>query len=89
MADVRSEDVQLEAGALTETVTVESPAVAIQTIGGEVAGLVTAALRPYGVFGNASIAMTTAGPTPTVRTSSTRARRQGRAIPDRCSLASS
>src|SRR5947207_2474907 len=41
VADVRAEDVQVEAGALSETVTVESPAVAIQTIGGEVAGLVT------------------------------------------------
>src|SRR5207245_7489001 len=41
VADVRGEDVQLEAGALSETITVESPAVAIQTIGGEVAGLVT------------------------------------------------
>src|SRR5438067_1446476 len=41
VADVRGEDVQLEAGTLSETVTVESPALAIQTIGGEVAGLVT------------------------------------------------
>ena len=41
VADVRGEDVRLEAGALSETVTVESPALAIQTIGGEVAGLVT------------------------------------------------
>src|SRR5205814_4194518 len=41
VADVLAEDVQLEAGALQESVTVEVPAVAIQTIGGEVAGLVT------------------------------------------------
>src|SRR5438874_5163465 len=41
VADDRAEDVQLQAGELTESVTVEVPAVAIQTIGGEVAGLVT------------------------------------------------
>src|SRR5438309_3986974 len=41
VADVLAEDVQLEAGAVSETVTVQSPALAIQTIGGEVAGLVT------------------------------------------------
>src|SRR5919204_409860 len=41
VADVRAEDVQLEAGGLQETITVEVPAVSIQTIGGEVAGLVT------------------------------------------------
>jgi hypothetical protein len=41
VADVRAEDVQLEAGALSETVTVEVPKLAIQTVGGEVAGLVT------------------------------------------------
>src|SRR5207249_3772025 len=35
VADVRAQDVQLEAGALSETVTVQSPAVAIQTIGGK------------------------------------------------------
>src|SRR5438034_11068245 len=40
VADVRGEDVQLVAGALSETVTVESPAVASQKISGEVAGLV-------------------------------------------------
>src|SRR5207253_11220610 len=32
---------RLEAGAISETVTVQSPALAIQTIGGVVAGLVT------------------------------------------------
>ena len=41
VADIRGVDVQLEAGTLTESVTVQAPAVAIQTIGGEVAGLVT------------------------------------------------
>src|SRR6185503_15186534 len=41
VADVRSADVQLEAGAVSENVTVEAPAVAVQTTGGEVAGLVT------------------------------------------------
>src|SRR5919198_1447554 len=41
VADVRGEDVRLEAGTLTETVTVQSRALAVQTIGGEVAGLVT------------------------------------------------
>ncbi len=41
VADVRAEDVQLEAGGLNETVTVEVPKLAIQTVGGEVAGLVT------------------------------------------------
>ncbi len=41
VADVRAEDVQLETGAVSESVTVESAAVAVQTIGGEVSGLVT------------------------------------------------
>jgi hypothetical protein len=41
VADVRGEDVRLEAGTLSETVTVQSRALAVQTIGGEVAGLVT------------------------------------------------
>src|ERR671931_2134921 len=41
VADMRGEDVRLEAGTLTETVTVQSRALAVQTIGGEVAGLVT------------------------------------------------
>jgi len=41
VADVHSEDVQLEAGALTENVTVEVHQLSIQTVGGEVAGLVT------------------------------------------------
>jgi hypothetical protein len=41
VADVRAVDVRLETGNLTENVTVEVPAVAVKTIGGEVAGLVT------------------------------------------------
>src|SRR5262249_34228802 len=41
VADDRAVDVRLETGALTENVTVEVPAVAVKTIGGEVAGLVT------------------------------------------------
>jgi len=41
VADIRTVDVTLETGAMSETVTVESPALAVQTVGGEVAGLVT------------------------------------------------
>src|SRR6185369_2123589 len=41
VADVRAEDIKLEAGAISESVTVESAALAVKTIGGEVAGLVT------------------------------------------------
>jgi hypothetical protein len=41
VADVRAENVTLEAGAVTENVTVASPALQVKTIGGEVAGLVT------------------------------------------------
>ena len=41
VADVRVVDVQLETGAVTESVNVEVPAVAVQTSGGEVAGLIT------------------------------------------------
>jgi Carboxypeptidase regulatory-like domain len=41
VADVRAEDVKLETGQISESVTVESPALAVKTIGGEVAGLVT------------------------------------------------
>jgi len=41
VADVRTVDVALEAGAVSETITVESPKLAVQTVGGEVAGLVT------------------------------------------------
>jgi Carboxypeptidase regulatory-like domain len=41
VADVHVEDAQLEAGGLNETVTVQVPSVGIQTVGGEVAGLVT------------------------------------------------
>ena len=41
VADVRGVDVRLETGTMTENVTVEAAAVAVKTIGGEVAGLVT------------------------------------------------
>jgi len=41
VADVRAVDVQLETGALTEQVSVQVDALAVKTIGGEVAGLVT------------------------------------------------
>ena len=41
VADIRAVDVQLQTGNLSETVTVESNAVSVKTIGGEVAGLVT------------------------------------------------
>jgi carboxypeptidase family protein len=41
VADVRAVDLQLETGAITEQVTVESDVLAVKTIGGEVAGLVT------------------------------------------------
>jgi hypothetical protein len=41
VADVRAENVALEAGAVSEVVTVESAALQVKTIGGEVAGLVT------------------------------------------------
>jgi hypothetical protein len=41
VADVRAVDVELAPGEVTELVQVESPLVAVQTIGGEVAGLVT------------------------------------------------
>src|SRR6266481_5427454 len=41
VADDRAVNVRLETGTLTENVTVEVPAVAVKTIGGEVAGLVT------------------------------------------------
>ena len=41
VADVRAVDVKLETGTVSENITVEVPAVAVQTIGGEVAGLVT------------------------------------------------
>jgi len=41
VADDRGVNVRLETGTLTENVTVEVPAVAVKTIGGEVAGLVT------------------------------------------------
>src|SRR2546425_994766 len=41
VADDRAVNVKLETGAMSESITVEVPAVAVQTIGGEVAGLVT------------------------------------------------
>src|SRR5262245_5485709 len=41
VADVRALDVKLEPGTVTENVTVEVPAVAVQTVGGDVSGLVT------------------------------------------------
>src|SRR5204862_3483158 len=41
VADDRAVDVRLETGAVSENITVEVPAVAVQTVGGEVAGLVT------------------------------------------------
>jgi hypothetical protein len=41
VADTRALDMQLETGEITEQVTVEAPAVAVQTVGGDVSGLVT------------------------------------------------
>jgi hypothetical protein len=41
VADNRSLDVQLTTGQMSETVTVETPAVSVTTTGGEVAGLIT------------------------------------------------
>jgi hypothetical protein len=41
VADVRASDFQLETGAVTETVNVEANTLAVKTVGGEVAGLVT------------------------------------------------
>jgi len=41
VADNKSLDVQLTTGNVTETVNVETPAVSVQTSGGEVAGLIT------------------------------------------------
>jgi hypothetical protein len=41
VADVRAVDAQLAPGAVTEQITVEVPAVAVQTLGGDVSGLVT------------------------------------------------
>ena len=41
VADDRGVDVKLETGAMSESITVEVPAVAVKIIGGEVAGLVT------------------------------------------------
>jgi hypothetical protein len=41
VTDVRSLDVKLEPGTVTENVTVEAPAVAVKTVGGDVSGLVT------------------------------------------------
>jgi hypothetical protein len=41
VTDVRALDVRLEPGTVTENVTVEAPAVAVKTVGGDVSGLVT------------------------------------------------
>ena len=41
VADVHAEDVRLETGPVEETVTVEVAPISVQTVGGEVAGLVT------------------------------------------------
>jgi hypothetical protein len=41
VADVREVDVKLETGAVSENITVEVPAVAVKTVGGDVAGLIT------------------------------------------------
>src|SRR4029078_4308907 len=41
VADVLAVNVQLESGALNETITVESSTTTVKTVGGEVAGLVT------------------------------------------------
>jgi Carboxypeptidase regulatory-like domain len=41
VADTRALDLQLETGEVTEQVTVEAAAVAVQTVGGDVSGLVT------------------------------------------------
>ncbi len=41
VADTREVDVTLATGAITEVLTVEAPAVSVQTVGGEVAGLIT------------------------------------------------
>jgi Carboxypeptidase regulatory-like domain/TonB-dependent Receptor Plug Domain len=41
VADVRAVDLQLETGDISEVLTIESPAVAVATSGGEVAGLIT------------------------------------------------
>jgi len=41
VADVKTMDVQLSTGQVTEVVTVETPAISVQTTGGEVAGLIT------------------------------------------------
>jgi hypothetical protein len=41
VADVRVIDVQLETGSLSEMVEVEVPAVSVNTVGGEIAGLIT------------------------------------------------
>ena len=41
VADVRAVDIKLETGAITESVSVEVPAVSVKTMGGDVSGLVT------------------------------------------------
>src|SRR5262245_36502512 len=41
VADVRAVDIQLQTGEVSELITVESPAVAVKTVGADVSGLVT------------------------------------------------
>src|SRR5262245_6408137 len=41
VADNREVDVQLATGEVTESLTVEAPAIAVQTVGGDVSGLIT------------------------------------------------
>ena len=43
VADVREVDVKLETGAITESVSVEVPAVSVKTMGGDVSGIITGA----------------------------------------------
>ena len=43
VADVREVDIKLEAGAISESVSVEVPAVSVKTIGGDVSGIITGA----------------------------------------------
>ena len=43
VADVREIDIKLEAGAISETVSVEVPAVSVKTIGGDVSSIITGA----------------------------------------------
>jgi hypothetical protein len=43
VADVREVDIKLETGAITESVSVEVPAVSVKTMGGDVSGIITGA----------------------------------------------